>query len=150
MLPRYSSSWIRTRLPTPGPRRIPQSFTSRSPTNSKASLPWNSTSQLSFDRLLCHQIPNRFNPSLVYPRLVFRRLPEVMTSPSQVRHHSGPNGQHDNSYLVSNNKNDAGVRITRIGLYVNLGMAIGKAIGGYVFHSQCKHCESYLWACMIF
>jgi divalent metal cation (Fe/Co/Zn/Cd) transporter len=38
--------------------------------------------------------------------------------------------------LVSPNKQDAGVRITRIGLFVNLGMAIGKGIGGYVFHSQ--------------
>jgi divalent metal cation (Fe/Co/Zn/Cd) transporter len=28
------------------------------------------------------------------------------------------------------------VRITRIGLYVNLGMAISKGVGGYVFHSQ--------------
>lgn len=28
------------------------------------------------------------------------------------------------------------MRITRIGLFVNLGMAIGKGIGGYVFHSQ--------------
>jgi cation diffusion facilitator family transporter len=38
--------------------------------------------------------------------------------------------------LTSKNKHDAGVRITRIGLFVNLGMAIGKGIGGYVFHSQ--------------
>jgi cation diffusion facilitator family transporter len=28
------------------------------------------------------------------------------------------------------------VRITRIGLFVNLGMAIGKGLGGYIFHSQ--------------
>jgi cation diffusion facilitator family transporter len=38
--------------------------------------------------------------------------------------------------LTSKNKNDAGVRITRIGLFVNLAMAISKGIGGYVFHSQ--------------
>jgi divalent metal cation (Fe/Co/Zn/Cd) transporter len=38
--------------------------------------------------------------------------------------------------LLSKNKNDAGVRITRIGLYVNLGMAVSKGIGGYAFHSQ--------------
>jgi hypothetical protein len=49
-------------------------------------------------------------------------------------HHHGHN--HDTSYLTSANRNDAGVRITRVGLYVNLGMAIGKGIGGYVFHSQ--------------
>ncbi|EPE03158.1 cation efflux family protein [Ophiostoma piceae UAMH 11346] len=34
------------------------------------------------------------------------------------------------------NINDAGVRITRIGLYCNLGMAIAKGAGGYYFNSQ--------------
>ena len=43
---------------------------------------------------------------------------------------------HDNTYLTSTNKSDPGVRITRIGLYVNLGMAVGKGVGGYVFNSQ--------------
>lgn len=43
---------------------------------------------------------------------------------------------HDNTYLTSTNKNDAGVRITRIGLYSNLGMAIVKGAGGYMFNSQ--------------
>jgi hypothetical protein len=43
---------------------------------------------------------------------------------------------HDNSYLTSQNKNDAGVRITRIGLYSNLGMAIAKGVGGYMFNSH--------------
>lgn len=43
---------------------------------------------------------------------------------------------HDNVYLTSQNKNDAGVRITRIGLYSNFGMAVAKFIGGYLFHSQ--------------
>lgn len=60
-------------------------------------------------------------------------------SKTQVREHAGhshSHGHHDNSYLTSMNKNDAGVRITRIGLFVNLGMAIGKGVGGYVFHSQ--------------
>lgn len=52
--------------------------------------------------------------------------------------HHGHHHHHDNTYLVSKNKNDAGVRITRIGLYVNLGMAVGKGVGGYVFHSQGK------------
>lgn len=50
--------------------------------------------------------------------------------------HHGHHHHHDNTYLTSTNKHDAGVRITRIGLYVNLGMAISKGIGGYVFHSQ--------------
>ncbi|KAJ5038403.1 uncharacterized protein L3040_007266 [Drepanopeziza brunnea f. sp. 'multigermtubi'] len=43
---------------------------------------------------------------------------------------------HDNTYLISKNKNDAGVRITRVGLYSNLGMAIAKGVGGYAFNSQ--------------
>lgn len=50
--------------------------------------------------------------------------------------HSGHHHHHDNSYLVSTNRNDAGVRITRIGLYSNLGMAVAKGIGGYAFNSQ--------------
>ena len=45
---------------------------------------------------------------------------------------------HDNTYLVSKNRSDAGVRITRVGLYVNLGMAVGKGAGGYFFNSQGK------------
>ena len=43
---------------------------------------------------------------------------------------------HDTTYLTSRNKKDAGVRITRLGLFVNLAMAISKGIGGYIFHSQ--------------
>jgi hypothetical protein len=51
--------------------------------------------------------------------------------------HSHSHGhQHDNTYLTSKNKNDPGVRITRIGLYVNLGMAIAKGAGGVIFNSQ--------------
>lgn len=52
------------------------------------------------------------------------------------RGHAGHAHKHDSGYLTSSNKNDAGVRITRIGLFVNLGMAIGKGAGGYFFHSQ--------------
>ncbi|KAK5201886.1 mitochondrial metal transporter [Cryomyces antarcticus] len=56
----------------------------------------------------------------------------------QTRSHVGHSHHHhhDNTYLTSTNKKDAAVRITRIGLYVNLGMAIGKGVGGYVFNSQ--------------
>lgn len=43
---------------------------------------------------------------------------------------------HDNTYLTSKNKSDPGVRITRIGLYVNLGMAVAKGAGGVAFNSQ--------------
>jgi hypothetical protein len=61
----------------------------------------------------------------------------TMTTLKQL--HSGHNHHHhnhDNTYLKSTSKNDAGAWITRVGLYVNLGMAISKGIGGYVFHSQ--------------
>jgi hypothetical protein len=54
--------------------------------------------------------------------------------------HSHGHHHHDNTYLTSKNKNDPGVRITRIGLYVNLGMAIAKGAGGIVFNSQ-----AYVW-----
>ncbi|KAF1995834.1 hypothetical protein P154DRAFT_333784 [Amniculicola lignicola CBS 123094] len=59
-------------------------------------------------------------------------------SSTQTRAHAGHHHHHhhDNSFLLSSNKKDAGVRITRIGLYVNLGMAVSKGVGGYVFHSQ--------------
>ncbi|KAF2093664.1 putative cation efflux family protein [Rhizodiscina lignyota] len=61
--------------------------------------------------------------------------PPLTRTHSSHSHHSHHSHQ-DNVYLTSTNKNDAGVRITRIGLYVNLGMAVGKGVGGYVFHSQ--------------
>ena len=48
-------------------------------------------------------------------------------------HHHSPA---ENIYLTSKNKHDAGVRITRIGLLVNLLMAISKGLGGWYFHSQ--------------
>lgn len=51
-------------------------------------------------------------------------------------HGHGHGHSHDNAYLTSSNRNDAGVKITRIGLFVNLAMAIGKGFGGYIFHSQ--------------
>lgn len=65
-----------------------------------------------------------------------------MTSVTQSRSHGGHSHahghhhHHDNVYLTSQNKNDAGVRITRIGLYSNLGMAVAKGVGGYAFNSQ--------------
>ena len=50
---------------------------------------------------------------------------------------------HDNTYLLSVNKNDAAVRITRIGLFINLAMAIGKGMGGYAFRSQGERRNSW-------
>lgn len=51
--------------------------------------------------------------------------------------------KHDNAYLISTDRKDAGVRITRIGLFVNLAMAIGKGIGGVVFHSQALVADAF-------
>lgn len=69
----------------------------------------------------------------------------VMTSSIQTRHHTGHSHshQHGNAYLTSSNRKDAGVRITRIGLYVNLGMAVGKGIGGYYFNSQALVADAF-------
>lgn len=55
-------------------------------------------------------------------------------------HHHHP---HDNAYLTSKNKADAGVRITRIGLYSNLAMAIAKGIGGYMFYSHAMVADAW-------
>lgn len=51
-------------------------------------------------------------------------------------HSHGHHHHHDNTYLVSKNKADAGVRITRLGLYTNIAMALSKGIGGWYFNSQ--------------
>jgi len=68
-------------------------------------------------------------------------------SATQVRGHAGHSHghghSHDTAYLTSANKKDAGVRITRIGLFVNLGMAVGKGIGGYMFHSQALVADAF-------
>lgn len=68
---------------------------------------------------------------------------------TQSRDHGGHHGHHHhhhhhgNVYLTSTDKHDAGVRITRLGLLANLAMAIGKFIGGYVFHSQALIADAY-------
>lgn len=74
-------------------------------------------------------------------------LVTVMPSSIQTRLHMGHSHSHshhhDNTYLTSSNKNDSGVRITRIGLYVNLVMAVGKGIGGYYFNSQALVADAF-------
>ncbi|PNP48980.1 hypothetical protein TGAMA5MH_00139 [Trichoderma gamsii] len=81
-----------------------------------------------------------------------RSLPFIMGAARQARDHSdhhdhdhghghshglfGHHHHHDNSYLTSADKNDPGVRITRIGLLSNLTMAIAKFIGGWAFNSK--------------
>lgn len=80
--------------------------------------------------------------SLLYPsssHFRHRLSPTIMSSTTLARPHSGHSHQHhhhDNTYLVSTNKKDTGVRITRIGLYVNFCMAIAKGLGGYFLNSQ--------------
>ncbi|KAH8155699.1 uncharacterized protein LAJ45_00709 [Morchella importuna] len=58
-------------------------------------------------------------------------------------HSHGHHHHHDNTYLTSKNKADAGVRITRLGLYTNVGMAIGKGIGGWYFNSQALIADAF-------
>jgi len=61
----------------------------------------------------------------------------------QIRHHAGHSHSHDKAYLTSVNRKDAGVRITRVGLFVNLGMAISKGIGGVIFSSQALVADAF-------
>jgi hypothetical protein len=80
-----------------------------------------------------YQFRNR--PSVTGPAKTF-----TMTHSSSRAGHSH---HHDNTYLISKNKNDAGVRITRIGLAANLGMAVAKGVGGYLFHSQAMIADAF-------
>lgn len=81
---------------------------------------------------LC-QVTARTSPSKIF----------TMTTDQKRGHAGHSHGHGDNAYLTSANKKDAGVRITRIGLFVNLGMAIGKGFGGYVFHSQALVADAF-------
>lgn len=77
-----------------------------------------------------------------------RRRPALaMASVTQHRHHGGHSHahghSHDNTYLTSADKADAGVRITRIGLYINFLMAVGKGIGGYLLNSQSLMADAF-------
>lgn len=71
------------------------------------------------------------------------------TAPAGHSHAVGPahshahSHKHDNVYLMSANRNDAGVRITRAGLFVNLGMAVGKGVGGIIFHSHALLADAF-------
>ncbi|KAF7554829.1 hypothetical protein G7046_g6695 [Stylonectria norvegica] len=59
-------------------------------------------------------------------------------SPLSHHHH-----HHDNAFLTSSNKNDPGVRITRIGLVCNLGMAVAKFAGGWAFNSKAMTADAW-------
>lgn len=86
------------------------------------------------------------SPSYLSNNHFRRRLSPMMASTTLAREHSGHPHQHhhqDNTYLVSTNKKDAAVRITRIGLYVNFCMAIGKGLGGYFLNSQALVADAF-------
>ncbi|KAL7948373.1 cation efflux family domain-containing protein [Trichoderma barbatum] len=55
----------------------------------------------------------------------------------------GHHHHHDNTFLTSADKNDPGVRITRIGLLSNLTMAIAKFIGGWAFNSKAMIADAW-------
>jgi hypothetical protein len=55
----------------------------------------------------------------------------------------GHHHHHDNAYLTSGNKDDPGVRITRIGLISNLGMAVAKFAGGWAFNSRAMTADAW-------
>lgn len=80
----------------------------------------------------------RLTPSSSSPALELENEHTAMagTSSCQKRGHAGHHHHHDNALLISKDKTDPGVRITRIGLWSNLGMAAGKGVGGYMFNSQ--------------
>ena len=96
-------------------------------------------------RSSCHRSPHQWSHIVHHSRkpTALSASPAAMATnslkPPQARPHMGhshSHHHHDNTFLTSANKNDPGVRITRIGLYVNLGMAIAKGAGGYIFNSQ--------------
>lgn len=100
-------------------------------------------------QLWCNSFTKGHGAAAIHPFPNFQSLPRstsrtstfpAMTalSQTQTRSHMGHSHHHhhDNTYLTSSNKSDAGVRITRIGLYSNLGMAVAKGVGGYAFNSQ--------------
>lgn len=98
-----------------------------------------------FDSSILHSFTKGNGPQHSFPRFqsltnsTNPRTPAMAAlTQTQTRTHMGHSHHHhhDNTYLTSTNKNDAGVRITRIGLYSNLGMAIAKGVGGYAFNSQ--------------
>lgn len=84
-------------------------------------------------------------PSYLASNALRRPLNSTFTPMAHHRQHGGHahHHHHDNTYLTSTNKKDAGVRITRIGLYVNLMMAISKGLGGYLLNSQALVADSF-------
>ncbi|PHH74514.1 hypothetical protein CDD80_3019 [Ophiocordyceps camponoti-rufipedis] len=88
----------------------------------------------------CHHLARRPSPCR-------RSLIAVMGSVThQTRCHGSHHHHHhhhDNTYLISADKNDSGVRITRIGLLSNLGMAVAKFVGGWAFNSKSMTADAW-------
>ncbi len=110
----------------------------------------NASSTFHFDRCL-RAIPRSQSISSTSPLSRTSRTRPLLQLPTpaaltmQTRPHAGHSHahHHDNPYLTSKNKKDPGVRITRIGLLVNLGMAASKGVGGYVFNSQALIADAF-------
>ncbi|OAA53412.1 Cation efflux protein [Cordyceps fumosorosea ARSEF 2679] len=92
------------------------------------------------------QLPSALSSAVLHlaPTLTRRRLRKLVVAMGHSHSHGGhSHHNHDNSYLVSANKNDPGVRITRIGLLSNLLMAVAKFIGGWAFNSKAMVADAW-------
>jgi hypothetical protein len=74
--------------------------------------------------------------SLRVPAFKLADLQQTRYHSGHHHHGHGHHHHHDTSFLTSRDKTDPGVRITRVGLYVNIAMVLTKGIGGWVFNSQ--------------
>lgn len=85
----------------------------------------------------CHALSASDHLRRPRTRLAMAKAKNNSPSKTSVREHMGHSHSHaHDSTLLTGNKNDPGVRITRIGLYVNVAMAVSKGLGGYVFNSK--------------
>ncbi|PGH17130.1 hypothetical protein AJ79_01268 [Helicocarpus griseus UAMH5409] len=123
-------------------------FHSATRASSPAPSPQHSTSyaQLRRGRITSNTLP-RIRPSSSAHLLALMTTTQTRSHGGHSHGHGHGHGHHhhhhDNVYLTSKNKNDPGVRITRIGLLSNLAMAIGKGFGGYIFNSSALIADAY-------
>ncbi|OJJ55240.1 hypothetical protein ASPSYDRAFT_99847, partial [Aspergillus sydowii CBS 593.65] len=146
-LVRRSNLRARPRLPRPALARSPSQF---------RVLRTTATSLFRAKSSYSPPLPSNVHLRPLPPLSLLTTSTTLTTTPSttlplmatQTRGHGGHghhhhHHHHGNAYLTSSNTHDAGVRITRLGLVANLAMAIGKFIGGYVFHSQALIADAY-------
>lgn len=128
---------IYSRSPTPS--ATPAAHASFRPPQLRVLLTQSASKGAQYPHTTAFTLPLNWS-SLAHRRQHIPPTAMATTTQTQTRGHAGHSHahhhHHDNTFLLSKNKNDAGVRITRIGLYVNLGMAVSKGFGGYVFNSQ--------------